>query len=776
MADGKLTYDIDFNVHSESISDAIVRAVGRATSSVAYNKPTATAIDAAVTNLGERLGAGRSFYKRVATNLGFSEASGPQQEFFRGQGVNSLADFASLATSQKYGYTPSTTQTIINSAIASALRKSKKKPDMQWKFEMESLTNDIRAAQKEQDKASLAYEYSQQGLMFANAAAQATTPEAQKMLLGRAANRYASIASRTLIEAGAVTPDDATIALSTAAELGSIRSGIKTTSQLAAARDKDYERMEAIKAREEAFASKKAAQEDAAWATRDYGEDRKQRDMERGFKAMGARSATESAYSADRDPDVQRWNYGASLYSAAQYAADAEKYPAGSAGRMANIELAKESMRGITISGMAKSGMHKDELTRNTAALLGLTEKLKQLAEGDGGDSGGPGGIGSIFSTRKIGSMAAAFVNFGWDMASEVAAARTQWLKDTSTPWMTRRAERQRMAAGIGKDVQKGGAYLGGATGAAIGTAILPGVGTVVGALGGAVVGSLPGGITRRVAEHYSNEREIANQWQDRVVAMKKYRDLYGSGAEYNYAQLIENMGYASVDSVMGLTKAADMLPGAMMFGAVGEDQMMALSYMPNYWRAMMSGASTSELFEAYAYDINALPKQVRQYITSLLPGVNEELRAFAQSGEMFGVASNLSPRMRYYDRVQEEHSPGWIRGKTYSATQNAAWANKDFVEETANANSPNYFRTEAEWKAAMAQTANDGIYVGDNAAVAEAWNETRRALNLREFDNNNTHGKLGDIIIQIDGSTIHQEEYSTESFIRGQQTHVVGV
>lgn len=775
MADGKLTYDIDFNVNADSISDAIARAVAGATSSVTYSKPSTASIDAALANLGDRLKAGKSFYGRVARNLGFGDKEHPQYEFFQGQGVNSLADFASLATSQKYGYTPSTTQTIINSAVASALHKAKKKPDMQWKFEMESLTNDIRAAQREQNKASLAYEYSQQGAMFANAAAVASTPEAQKMLLGRAANRYASIASRTLIEAGAVTPDDATIALSTAAELGSIRSGIKTTSQLAAAREKDYERMEAIKAREEAFVSKKAAQEDAAWATRDYSEDRKQRDMEKGFRAMEARSATEAAYNIDRDPDVARWNYGAGLYSAAQYAEEAKKYPAGSAGRAANIELAKESMRGITISGMAKSGMHKDELARNTTALLGLTAMLKELS--GNGEGGGGSPTGWFTNTDKVAAIAAGLVNLGVGIAKDVMVGRTEWLSDMRTPYQTRRDVRQGWAIQYGEKAQKWGAGAGAAAGATLGTAIAPGIGTVIGAGAGAIVGALPGTVSMLWGQHNADEKKIGDAIQNRMVDMAKYRDLYGPGVEYNYAQLIENMGYASTGSVLGLNQAADMLPGAMMFGAVSEQQMMALSYMPNYWRALMNGASTSELFENYAHDIMALPRQTRQYITSLLPGVNEELRAFAQS-DSFGVASAVAGRMKVYDENQYGVAPGWIMGKNYIATENQRWTNKDISEETMAGNAPNYFGSKREWAAAMAESVTDSSVFNNSPdpAAAEAWNEWRRTLGLREFDVGNTHGKLGDIIIQIDGNTIHQEEYSTEAFIRGQQSFVVGV
>ena len=755
MADGKLTYDIDFNVNTDRISEAIARAVAGARGQITPNSAPIHAYDAAIAGLGQRTGL--SYLREdAAFGMGLGDIPGTK---------NSFARFASMAAANPYGYTPSTIQSMMRSSVANAMRDYEVSPDLQYKLDIERITNQLRAQQRENRLSALAGVYATQGYAFAQAAANASTPEAQKLLLGRAAGRYGSIASRTLMEAGAVDPETAAEALGISAELSSIRSGIKTQAQAAAQKDKEYDLMEAAVA-------KKSAEEDAAWATRGYSETQKAREIEEGFRAMGASSATEAIYNPNTDPSVRRWNYGASLYAAAQYAADAEKAPAGSPERSAYIALAKESMRGITVSGMAQSGMHKDELARNTTALIGLTNLLKTLSGEDGGEPEVTGG-GWFSNPKKAATIAAALVNTGVAVTRDVMQGRTQWLADTQSPYQTRRDVRQGWAMKYGEQARKLGVGAGALAGASLGTAILPGIGTVVGGLGGALVGAIPGGVAELWGQHNADEKKIGDAYQQRAVDMLKYRNLYGNGVEYNYAQFAGDTGYISASGMLQLNQAADMLPGAMMFGAVDERQMMALSYMPNYWRALMAGASTSELASAYAGDISSLPREMQQYITSLLPGASEDLRAFVKS-EGFSALQGNAGVYRGYDENQYGMATGYDRARQVIAHRNVASLNKNMTNETAVASAPNYYRSDSAY--AMAMSDYDAIYETDPGAAEDAWNRTRRKLGLREFDVGNNHGKLGDIIIQIDGNTIYQEEYSTESFISGLQSYVVGV
>lgn len=739
MADGKIRYDLDFDVHTESVSralsEAINKVIGGIRTSTVSNNAAINAYDAAIAGLGQRTGID-SLREGAAFNMGLPDF--PETK-------NSFGRFASMAAASPYGYKPSTVQAMLRSAVASELKLYETAPDLKYKMDIERITNKLRAQQKENRASDLALVYAQQGEAFANAAANASSPEEQRILLSRAASRYGSIASRTLMEAGAVSPESAGNALSVSAQLSSIRSGIKTSAQIAAQKDKEYDLIATS-------AELQDAQENAAWAARDkelaYSPSQKAREMEKGFRAMEAMSATEDIYNLGQDPDYIRWGYGNALHAAAQYVSDAEKMAPGSAGREAKLQLAKESMRGITVSGMAKSGMGRDELDRNTTALIGLTNLIKELSgEGKGGDGGGSnwltsGLIGKIYSTALKTTI-------------DVMEGRTRWLSDMSNPYQTRRDVRQGWAQnyGIGAGVLGAGLAL---TGTGVGAAV--GIPLMIG-----------GAVSSLVGTHYKDEKKIGLAIQDRMVEMNTYRNLY-RGSEYNYAQMVSGLGYGSTESNLELNRAADMLPGAMMFGAVSEQQMMALSYMPNYWAGLMEGRSTSELMALYKNDIEALPREMRQYITSLLPGVSEDTRAFVSSPS-YDVATGFAGAMHVYDEYQYGKAPMWLRGKQYQAVENMRWVNRNIADESLTASAPNAFRNEAEWRQYMAETRGDA-WLYSNALGTRDFYEPVGSTRMREIDNG---APLGNIIINIGDREAYNEPYRVTDFENSTQTYIIG-
>ena len=265
MADGKLTYDIDFNVNTEAISRAIARAVDQATSA------RAGFIDTAVAGLGARIGSDY-IYQNVRDEFAAVTPGG-----------ETIADFAAMAASSPYRYKPSTIQSLIRNEAAKAAAQYEENIDLQYKMDAEAATGEIRRNQRKLRAAELAQVYLDQGNLLAAAAAQASTPEAQRILLSRAAGRFGGIASRTIMEAGGIDADAAVAALATSADLAAIRSGTRTTAQLASRKEAEYAAMQ----RE---ASKREAQEDAAWAAREkeltYSPSHKAREMEAGFKAI----------------------------------------------------------------------------------------------------------------------------------------------------------------------------------------------------------------------------------------------------------------------------------------------------------------------------------------------------------------------------------------------------------------------------------------------------------------------------------------------------------
>lgn len=775
MADGKLTYDVEFNAHTESLAAAIARAVDAGTRKV-VNENLVTRYDTALAGLAARQGRSES---------GLAAAVMSRLD----DGVSSnIAEFALLAS--ETGYQPSTIQGAINSAVAAAMRKSKKKPDWEYKLDAQQATNELRAIQRENRASDLAETYWNQGELFASLAAQASTPEAQRLLLSRAASRYGSVTSRTIMEAKGIDPYTAAQALEISANLAAIRSEIKTSSQLY----NEENRQSALVASEIAnntvagirniqdswkwaagqfkaenvAASIKAAQEDVAWASRDYDARQKARDMEKGFRAMEAASATEEIYNPDRDPAVARWGFGASISAASRYATEAGKHPFGSIQRRTNVAMAQQALRGVSVDAMSKSGMTQSELKTNTEALIEVNDTLKGLLTGPGG--GGTSPLNNIV-TGAVAKTVASITG----LVTDVMGMRTEYLADTRTPYQTRRSVYQSAAQKYGSASIVPGAAIGAKAGAFIGAKAGATLGPV-GAVAGAIIGALPGAVSWIAGKHFEDEKKIGDAQQARAIDMNRYRNLYGDRVEYNYAQLVENLGYAPASAIMGMAESSAMLPGAMMFGGVSEQQMVGLSYMPNYWAALWEGRPVSEQLEAARMDMANLPESMVPYVWKMVGG-SEDVRAFLGSSS-FGVAQSLSGELRNYDRYQYARNRMWEGGRQIIAAQNVSESVRNYASELTGAKSPNAVKNGRE--AAMTvfnSLANTRRILGANEA-AEAFSSLPDfARYLERGGQTGEYGDrpLGNIVIQIDGSTVYEKPFYKNDFVESQQTFILG-
>ena len=747
MADNKILYDVDFNVHTESISQGVAKAVAAGLGS----------IDKAIQNLGERVGH-PYLYEDVRNNLGIIGESGV--------GL-SVSEFAALAASPKYNYTPSTIQTMIRHAADVALKDRETSVDTQYKLDMEEAINKLRAVQNRVKKSSLASEYQQQGQMYYALAEAASSPEEKRILLSRAASRYGSIGARTLLESGAVSPEAAVAALSNAATLGALRSDIMTDNQILAYNARVWKNSPNVtepKA-EAAFAATKASQEDLAWASRGYDEKQKTREMEMGFRAMEASSATEEIYNTNEGPATEHGITNA-IAAAGRYVRKAAGFEEGSAQRKAMLTLASSAIGGITPGGMSKAGMTADKIADNTLALTNLTAEIKALSGSGPSGEGGAGFWGKMLTPTLM----AGIVTGGLSIVDDVMQGRTRWLADTKTPYDTRREVRQGWAMNYGKKAAFGGAGLGAAAGFAVGGPI--------GALGGAVIGAVPGAISWLAGRHYNDEKKLGDAYQARAISMNSHYALYGDRVDYNYAQLAGGTGYVSQEAVLGVTQAADYLPGAMAFGAVNEQQMMALSYMPNYYRAILEGAGTADLLAAYKNDIENIPPMYRQYISSLLPGINEEIRGLVSTSAYDQIAS-VRGELKGYDWQQRAAIPALESTKVELSRRDVANVNKNMMNEIPKLNSPNLLGAlDNSWN-----TADVGLLRGvPYGSMAAPGSNSMRMTDLTEailsavqkgpYDKEKT---LGDLIINIDGVNVVHEELKPSDFIHQTQTYMVG-
>lgn len=196
------------------------------------------------------------------------------------------------------------------------------------------------------------------------------------------------------------------------------------------------------------------------------------------------------------------------------------------------------------------------------------------------------------------------------------------------------------------------GSVLGGVIGGVIGSAAGP-AGSAAGAAYGASILGSAGGAAGALWGDYKGERlqsvkRSIQQVQQRYRAYGIYGGQYGVG----YANAVAETGMASASDVEKMTHNSATLGARMMFGQVGENEMLMYSLMPGYFAAAMSGASSEKLAEAFAADLDKLPPQLRVWAAESVGGGSLGMMAFANSPN-FGYVQAHAGETRAYDAAQ---------------------------------------------------------------------------------------------------------------------------
>lgn len=208
----------------------------------------------------------------------------------------------------------------------------------------------------------------------------------------------------------------------------------------------------------------------------------------------------------------------------------------------------------------------------------------------------------------------------------------------------------------------------GGGAGALLGFLLGGPIGAAVGGLAGSAIG---GSWNRYIAAQESSQLD--------AIDREKWEALYGGrGNGWLYARFAEKTGMASVGDIQGLTSATNTFMPAAAFGAVGDDQWLALSMFPNYFAALVAGADEHTMLKAYQKDASALGPGYAQFFSQNLPGMSEGLRAYAMSGAIDMVGNDLNEVARL-DAELGERAPSLIqsnyeRGKRDIRARERAW------------------------------------------------------------------------------------------------------
>lgn len=162
------------------------------------------------------------------------------------------------------------------------------------------------------------------------------------------------------------------------------------------------------------------------------------------------------------------------------------------------------------------------------------------------------------------------------------------------------------------------------------GGAVGAGIGGMIGGIPGAIVG---GAIGSFIGGTWNRNRAAAMSTQEDAIEQLRWEVKYGGqGVGWQYAQLAEKTGFASVADMESLKTASATFGASVAFGQVGADQWFALAHLPNTYAALLSGADEATLLESMRADASMYsPGYAMKFFQ--MAGFSDNLRVLATSG-----------------------------------------------------------------------------------------------------------------------------------------------
>ena len=303
--------------------------------------------------------------------------------------------------------------------------------------------------------------------------------------------------------------------------------------------------------------------------------------------------------------------------------------------QIASLKQGRKLLSSMLGAGRTSGQLNDEDQARILVALEGINEGLREQTKATKDNT-------TTLSTGvRLAAIGGAVMGVAGAIGSGISAYNNIMAAGYGDPIHGWTSKRSATAANLGKFGAIGGGILGaiigaiggGAAGAAAGPAGIV-AGAITGALKGGGIGAGVGGIGGSVAGSTANKnytRELSTQSD--FINSYRWSALYGDRKlRERYAALVETTGMASSADVEGLTNASTTIGAAAAFGGISDQEWLALSMHPNYFNALMTGASEMELLTAYRKDAKALGPGMAQFFVKSLPGMNENLRAFAMS------------------------------------------------------------------------------------------------------------------------------------------------
>ena len=219
-------------------------------------------------------------------------------------------------------------------------------------------------------------------------------------------------------------------------------------------------------------------------------------------------------------------------------------------------------------------------------------------------------------------------------------------------------ASRQAYLSRVTAAGKVGGSVLGGVLGALIGAPL--GLSAVTGGIGygaGGEIGQLFG--------KYSETKYKADiKSSSDMMARLRNKALWGN--EYNtyFAKALTDVGIANGESAMGgLADRSMSMRARMMLGQVGEQEMLYMSMMPNYYAALMAGVTGPSLLNIYKRDLDAIGDPSMKYLVGQSIG-NTEAFAAANSPYFSTMYPSLSGKTATAESALTRVQSGFVSGR----------------------------------------------------------------------------------------------------------------
>lgn len=204
---------------------------------------------------------------------------------------------------------------------------------------------------------------------------------------------------------------------------------------------------------------------------------------------------------------------------------------------------------------------------------------------------------------------------------------------------------------------ESGGQIAGGAIGAIAGALIGGPIGAIIGATG-------LGGLAGLWGNYKQKELEGVLKTVATTTGARRDYLMFRGTSGFAMGQAMEDAGFGTASDLNNMRWTSQTLPGAMALGMVGEQDMLMLSLMPEYFSALMGGADAATLAAAYQKSVQNLPVQLRPLVATMAPGGSQGMYVNAidpQFNNFLGYSHDMALRDRYFVAASERTMAGSI-------------------------------------------------------------------------------------------------------------------